>query len=158
MSLTGIGYAAIIWRMQHELVLEDLDDEGLGSNISTAFSSSGTSAHQIQAPAGPNRLFTNSSSSNVDSSLWGTAGGLGAADLQPLLPEQQRQLSTLLWGDANARPDAAWGQGLVFSTVKGLEWGLVQSAGWYLKIASGTAANAADCPISLLQSCVLQLQ
>lgn len=121
--------------LQNELVLEDLDEEDLGSSsiissdqqaAPTAVINSRINPHQTSVPSAPSRLFSGGSST---SSGGGSTHIAGLPGLQPLLPDQQRQLSVLLWGDAAARPDVAWSQGLLFSNTPGLEWGLVQLAG-----------------------------
>lgn len=116
--------------MQSEIVLEDIEDEDMPTDTISTISSSLVDVHLHQtAPAGPTRLFDagigTSNSSAIMAKL--TEG-------RPILPEQQRQLSELLWGDAGARPDAAWSQGIIFGSTTGLEWGLVQLAGMYCLI------------------------
>lgn len=102
-------------------MLEDIDDEEDVYSVPAATGGSSNSAPS------PSRLFESSSvSSNGFASI---GGGSSMAGLQPLLPQQQCQLSKLLWGDELARPDAAWQQGLVFADTPGLGWGLLQLAG-----------------------------
>lgn len=107
-------------------MLEDLDDEE--ADVPSAPAAIGSSS---SAPFSSNLFGSSSSSSTTSSSRF--SGGRGSssslAGLQQLLPDQQRQLSKVLWGDEVAKPDAAWQQGLVFSDTPGLEWGLVQLAG-----------------------------
>jgi hypothetical protein len=112
--------------LQKELVLEDIDDE---HDVHSAPVAPGANISSSSSSPAPSRLFGSSTSSSS-----GFAGSTGSsssslAGLQPLLPEQQRQLSKLLWGAEVARPDASWQQGLVFAETPGLEWGLVQLAG-----------------------------
>jgi hypothetical protein len=106
-------------------VLEDIDDEE--ADIPSAPAAVNSSSNSSSAPF-PSRLFGSSSVSS--SSFAGSSGSSSSlAGLHQLLPEQQRQLSKVLWGDEVAKPDAAWQQGLVFCDTPGLEWGLVQLAG-----------------------------
>jgi hypothetical protein len=111
--------------LQKELVLEDIDDDADPDTHSTPAATGNRSSSNSSSPF-PSRLF---GSSSVSSSGIASGSSSSLAGLQQLLPEQQRQLSTVLWGDAAARPDAAWQQGLVFADTPGLEWGLVQLAG-----------------------------
>uniref|UniRef100_A0A383VRI7 Deubiquitinating enzyme MINDY-3/4 conserved domain-containing protein n=1 Tax=Tetradesmus obliquus TaxID=3088 RepID=A0A383VRI7_TETOB len=120
--------AALEQQLQKELVLEDLDDEE--ADVPSAPAAIGSSS---SAPFPSNLFGSSSSSSSSTTSSSRFSGGSGSssslAGLQQLLPDQQRQLSKVLWGDEVAKPDAAWQQGLVFCDTPGLEWGLVQLAG-----------------------------
>jgi hypothetical protein len=112
--------------LQKELVLEDIDDE---DDVHSAPVVSGANSNSSGSSPAPSRLFGNSSVSSSSGFAGSSGSSSSLAGLQPLLPEQQRQLSKLLWGAEVARPDASWQQGLVFAETPGLEWGLVQLAG-----------------------------
>jgi hypothetical protein len=106
-------------------VLEDIDDD---EDVHSGPPAASANSNSSSSPA-PSRLFGSSGTTSSSGFAGSTASSSSLAGLQSLLPEQQRQLSKLLWGDEVARPDASWQQGLVFADTPGLQWGLVQLAG-----------------------------
>ncbi len=85
-----------------------------------------TAAHTV---TGPTPLRACSVSSSCSSQLGAYGRNLAnTTPAQQLQPEQVKQLRQLLWGD-QGRPPPCWQQGLFFSSVPGLSWGLVQLEG-----------------------------
>jgi len=105
---------------------------------------------QLRTPSGSSTGSSNWSTNTTTNSGGSSGGGCGSnggsssrlsaevcvptqvsslACFQPLSPDHQRRLVQLVWGGGGVQPGAAWQQGLVWSDVPGLEWGLVQLAG-----------------------------